>query len=158
MGMFKTVAIYHLLKYNNPRYTYPILEDPTTKCDIYLFARKESFLFEEVWDMFLHIGRPTEYYGAMSLIYWEFYNELYERLQVIAANEEYRRKYLRAIKKFYRKYLQRWVEYVRYSDDAMFPQNEVFRKMEHLIFKTYYRGRTPFLRKPIFSCRPSRLW
>ena len=137
MGIFITIKPNHS-HWKTPRNAYPVRQDPTGKHRFCLYTRKEKFSFEEIWNMFLRIGRPTEYYGAMSLIYWEFYNELYERLQVIVANGEYRRKYRRAIRKFYRKYLQRWVDFVRCSDDTMFPQNEVFRQMAHLIVKTYY--------------------
>lgn len=116
-----------------------------------VYARKTDFTFAEVWEMFLRIGRPQEYYGAMSLVYWQFYRELYEKLQEIAADGKATRKYRRPILKFYRKHLQKWVAFVRYSDDALYPQNEVFRRTAALILMKYHlkikfpaHGKLPF--------------
>ena len=123
-----------------PKNLYYITSDPTKSRALY--ARKAEFSFEEVWAAFLRFGRAQEYYGAMSLVYWQFYNELYGKLQEIAKDEVATRKYRRPILKFYRKYLKRWVAFVQHSDDTLYPQNQVFRQMASLIEAVYFTHRS----------------
>ena len=62
-----------------------------------------------------------------SMIYWKYYQEFYQWIKnSIECNNT---RNIRIIKKFSKKALNRWLEFVEHSDDTMCPQNHYFRLM-----------------------------
>lgn len=108
---------------------YAIDCDPTLKYEIYLYANKVDVSFEECIHIYEKSLNKTNYLGAMSLIYFKYYKEFYEYLLNKRNNSSFKD---RKIRKFKTRYLDRWIEFVKRSDDSLCPQNEYFRKMEDL--------------------------
>lgn len=129
MNMFVVIEPYSKI----PEKLFPIDCDPTLKYEVYLFSKKEYVSFEEVLKIFLTSISKQEYLGAMSLIYFKYYNEFYEFLNKISKDTTLIKKYKKAIIKFKTKYLKRWINFIKYSDDSMYCQNKVFREMDKLI-------------------------
>ena len=116
-----------------PNNLFPIQSDPSLKYEVYIFSKKRDVMFDEVLDIFYKSINKNDYLGAMSLIYFKYYNEFYKFLIEISENMNLTKKYKKAILKFYKNYLVKWIEFIKYSDDTMYPQNEVFRKMHIII-------------------------
>ena len=116
-----------------PHGLYPIDCDPSLKYEVYIFAKKETICFEEIIDIYLRPFNRNDYLGAMSLVYFKYYDRFYDFLLQVSKDEELLRKYKRATVRFYKKYLKRWISFIRHSDDTMYPQNEVFRNMEKVV-------------------------
>ena len=116
-----------------PNNLFPIQSDPSLKYEVYIFSKKRDVMFDEVLDIFYKSMNRNNYLGAMSLIYFKYYNEFYDFLVSITKDIKLIKKYRKATLKFYKKYLIRWIEFIKYSDDTMYPQNEVFRKMYTII-------------------------
>lgn len=113
---------------------YPVDCDPTLKHEIYLYSNKSNVSFEECIHIFEKSWNKTTILGSMSLIYLKYYKEFYEyllnkRCSVYLFEKKGR------IKSFKRKYLNRWVQFIKCSDDTQYPQNEYFRKMNDLFSK-----------------------
>lgn len=102
--------------------------DPTLPYELYLYSNQEKISFDDVWNIFLSSHNKTNYLGAMSLIYFVYYKEFYEKLK----NQD-RAKLKRRITKFKKNYLLRWVDFINYSDDAQYPQNQYIRLIYKLL-------------------------
>ena len=120
-----------------PKGLLPIKSDPTLKHEVYIFSKKE-ISFQEVLKIYLRSFNKNDYLGAMSLIYFKYYNELYDFLILSSQESKLLRKHKKAARKFYKSYLIRWVDFIKYSDDNLYPQNKIFREMENLIAKIYF--------------------
>ncbi len=107
--------------------------DPSLKYEVYIFSKKKDVTFDEVLEIFNKSINRNDYLGAMSLIYFKYYNEFYKFLVEISENINLTKKYRKSTLKFYKKYLVRWLEFIKHSDDTMYPQNKVFRKMDTII-------------------------
>lgn len=122
------------------KFPYDIKCAPIThyRYEVYVLCKKETVSFEEVLSIFLKSKSKKNYLGAMSMIYWQYYEEFYAFLKSSTQDEASKKKYRRAIKKFYKQYLRKWIEFIKYSDDTLYPQNQMFRKMEQKIKEAYY--------------------
>lgn len=114
----------------------PIESEPTLKYEVYIFSKKE-ISFEEVLKIYLRPFHKNDYLGAMSLIYFKYYNELYEFLTLSSQEPKLVKKYKKATIKFYKNYLNRWIDFIKYSDDNLYPQNKVFKEMAYVIESIY---------------------
>lgn len=117
----------------------PIKSDPSLKYEVYIFSKKE-ISFQEVLKIYLRSFNKNDYLGAMSLIYFKYYNELYDFLMLSFQKSKLLKKHKKAARKFYKNYLIRWLDFIKYSDDNLYPQNKIFREMEHLIAKIYFNN------------------
>jgi len=115
----------------------PIPSDPSTKYEVYLYSKKMDVTFRDVMRIYLYSFSRVDYYGVMSLIYSKYYREFYYFLLDVSKNESMRKKYRSRNLKFYRNYLERWSEFVKYSDDTAYPQNEYIKKMSTLLIDMY---------------------
>lgn len=106
----------------------------------WVYSKKEEVSFDEVLKIFYRSFSKNDYLGVMSLIYWKYYNEFYGFLVTISKDQNLLKKYKRATMKFYRKALKKWIIFIKYSDDTMYPQNHVFREMDALIKNTYFKN------------------
>ena len=109
-----------------------IQADPSLKYETFVFAKKKDISFEEVLHIMLTSNSRSDYVGATSLIYFRYYNEFYSFLTQISQSPLELRKRKRALSKF-KKVLCRWLDFIKYSDDTLYPQNEVFRKMRDVL-------------------------
>lgn len=87
-----------------------------------------GFSFEYVWKIFLSSYNKTNYLGAMSLIICVYYKEFYDTL----INQD-RIKLKRQIVKFKKNYLSRWVDFIKYSDNTKYPQNQYISLIDKLL-------------------------
>lgn len=133
--MSKFIVVYPWEKV--PNTLFPIDCDPSLGCEVYVFTKKRDITFEEVIHIYFKSMNRNDYLGAMSLIYFKYYNEFYDFLVEISKDMSLKKKYRKATLKFYKKYLIRWIKFVKFSDDTMFPQNEVFRKMHAIIIQNF---------------------
>ena len=134
---------YFIIKYpwqKIPNDIFPIVSDPTLKNEVYIFMKKNYISFEETLNIFLKTNNKNNYIGATSLIYFKYYVEFYHFLIDVFENPIKLKKYKKRILKFYKKTLCRWVSFIRYSDDTMYPQNEIFRNMFDLITKSFFKN------------------
>ena len=122
------------------KYPYDVKCAPIThyKYEVYVLCKKEKVSFEEVLSIFLKSTSKKNYLGAMSMIYWQYYEEIYTFLQSATQDEASKKKHRRAIRKFYKQYLSKWIAFIQYSDDTQYPQNRVFREMEKIIKEAYF--------------------
>ena len=117
-----------------PEGLYPIDCAPGPGHEVYLFSKSKDVSFDEVIHILLHSFSKTDLLGAASLIYYKYYNEFCEFILRISGE----RKYKWAIKRFYRQYLIKWSEFLKYSDDTACPQNAVIRNIIQLIKERYF--------------------
>lgn len=110
-----------------------ITADPSLKYETFVFAKKPDYSFDEILRIALTTHSRSDYIGATSLIYFKYYNQMYDFLLQLSQDSALFKKHKRAIARFYQKTLKRWVKFVEYSDDTLYPQNEVFRKMYELL-------------------------
>ena len=122
------------------KYPYDVKCAPIThyKYEVYVLCKKEKVSFEEVLSIFLKSTSKKNYLGAMSMIYWQYYEEIYTFLKSATQDESSKKKHRRAIRKFYKQYLSKWIAFIQYSDDTQYPQNRVFREMEKIIKEAYF--------------------
>lgn len=116
-----------------PEGLYPIDCAPGPKYEVYLFSKTENVSFDEVVYIILHSFNKTNLLGAASLVYFKYYNEFYEYILNLSTKQKLSKKQKWAVKRFYKRYLIKWIEFIKYSDDTMYPQNEVFRMLSKLI-------------------------
>ena len=119
-----------------PDNLFPIDCDPSGP-ELYIFSKEKTVTFNEVISIIFKTHRKNDYLAAISLIYFKYYNEFYDFLKHCAKDQILSKKYKRVIMRFYKNHLRRWIEFVKCSDDTLFPQNFVFRKMHELIQNTY---------------------
>ena len=128
--MFKLINIgIHSTKAKNiPSDYHSIRVDPSycTYGNI-LICKKEKPTFDEIINCLKQCFFKADYVGCYSFIYWEYYKEFYDWIK--QSFEDNNTSNIRIIKKFYKKALLRWIQFVRYSDDSFYPQNEYFRQM-----------------------------
>ncbi len=106
--------------------------DPSSKGETYVFANKPNVTFDEVLKIFCHSLSRVNYLGAMSLIYFKYYVEFYEYLKdCISKDPKFKTSF--KVKRFKKRYLKKWIAFIKYSDDTMYPQNDYFRKMDALL-------------------------
>ena len=141
MNIFKIKNISPYQTNRIPVGYYVVRLEPTQKYPdfILLLSKKEQVAFEDVVRIFLRSVDRSDYLGAMSLIYWKYYYEFYDFLEASLTNSILRKKYRKAVLKFNKRYLKRWIEFIKYSDDTMYPQNEVLQKINDLIAIAYFR-------------------
>lgn len=133
--MFKFYSVHSITgKFKDiPDGYYPIEIDPSYSMgyDIILICQKEFFSFDEVINCLKECFLKADYLGCYSLIYWKYYKEFYcwikENLKLDNASS------IKTITKFYNRALLRWVDFIKYSDDTLYPQNEYFRLMKREI-------------------------
>lgn len=135
--MFKSYRIYsHSIQgRNNPKGYYNIHIEPTglSGSETAIVCSKEHPTFDEVIDCLKKCVFKADYIGCYSFIYWEYYKEFYKWIkQSFEHNDTLN---IRIIKKFYKKALLRWLKFIEYSDDTLYPQNEYFRMMYKEIAK-----------------------
>ncbi len=114
--------------------------DPTLKNEMFLFANKKVITFDEVVQIYNKSLNRIDYLGAMSLIYFKYYKEFYEYL---IKQEEFDSRYRekRVVRKFKKLYLNRWLAFIKFSDDTMYPQNHYIRLMNDAYFLSYEEKR-----------------
>ncbi len=114
---------------------YVINTDPSylMRYDEILICKKEMLTFDELIHCLKQCFSKADYFGCYSIIYWEYYKEFYD--WIIESFEQNNTQNIKTIKKFHRKALFRWVEFIRHSDDTLYPQNEYFRLMKKEIEK-----------------------
>ena len=137
--IFITRKIHSYQTIKIPNGLYAIQIEPTQKYPdfVLLLSRKEHVTFEEVIKIYRRSFSRSDYLGAMSLIYFKYYEEFYAFMQSILCDEVQRKKYQKANRKFYYRYLKRWNEFVQRSDDVLFPQNIVIKKLYQILKETY---------------------
>ena len=131
MMIFVTRRINPWQTINIPNGLYAVQIEPTQKCPdfILLLSKKEHVTFEEIIKIYRRSFLRSDYLGAMSLIYFKYYEEFFAFLQTILNDEVQRKKYKKANRKFYYRYLRRWNEFVQCSDDTLYSQNIVIKKL-----------------------------
>lgn len=67
------------------------------------------------------------------MIYWKHYEAFYQWIKESVASKNAEN--IKVIKKFQKKALSRWLEFIEGSDNTFYPQNEYFRKMQTEIEK-----------------------
>lgn len=111
---------------------YRFQRDPTHNYYSYHFVNKPDVTFEEVVNIFCHSLSKVNYFGAMSFIYFKYYAEFYEYLKdSISKDPKFKTSF--KVKRFKKRYLNKWIAFIKYSDDTMYPQNDYFRKMDALL-------------------------
>lgn len=121
-----------------PEGLYPIVCAPSLKYEVYLFSKSKNLSFDEVVHIILRSFSKTDLLGAASLVYYKYYNEFYEYLHNLSTEQKLGKKQKWAVKRFYKRHLTKWIEFIKYSDDTMYPQNEVLRKLSKLIEDNFY--------------------
>ena len=96
-----------------------------------LICKKENLAFDEIIDCLKRCFLKADYIGCYSFIYWQYYKEFYEWIVQNVNHKNASNK--KVIKRFYKKALLRWIAFIKYSDDILYPQNEYFRKMQKAI-------------------------
>lgn len=130
--MFKLYRVGHAPSKSIPKDYHYIKEDPSYNFYFHaLISKKESFAFDEIINCLKHCFSKADYLGCCSIIYWEYYKEFYD--WIVENFKQNNPQNIRIIKKFYKKTLIRWVEFVKHSDDTIYPQNEYFRLMKNEI-------------------------
>ena len=142
MFRFRLISFFYSARNKKePRNYIPIRMDPSY--DSYgdeLYQRKGDLSFASVLRMYrwLPVLRRADRVGVLSLIYWEYYNELHAFLSSLAEKPWQRRRHKLTNLYFYYFHLKRWVAFVRCSDDTMFPQNETIRDLEGVLRSLYF--------------------
>ena len=132
--MFRLYRLGYAPEKGIPKNYHYIREDPSYNfCFDALISKKESFTFDEIINCLKKSFLHADYLGCCSVIYWEYYKEFYD--WIIESFEQNNIQNIKTIKKFYKKTLIRWVDFVKHSDDTMYPQNEYFRLMKKEIEK-----------------------
>lgn len=111
--------------------------DPSLRFYKAIFCKKQNVPFKEILQIVLKTYSRIEYLGATAFIYWTYYKEFYDFLLDVSADDKKKKLYKKAIKRFLKRTLNRWVEFVKYSDDILYPQNEYFRKMQKIISQNF---------------------
>lgn len=135
--MFKSYRIHsHSIQCgNSPKGYYNIHIEPTglSGSETAIVCSKEHPTFDEIINCLKKCIFKADYIGCYSFIYWEYYREFYEwTKQSFERNDTLN---IRIIKKFYKKALLRWLKFIEYSDDTLYPQNEYFQMMYKEIAK-----------------------
>ena len=128
MRKFKLIYVTHRIKAKEPRGFLPMESDPSIHLYGYaLYKKDKEFSFDEILRMyrFLPFLPKADRVGILSLIYWTYYSDFLAFLTELEKSGQ--RKYTLANLYFCKFHLQRWVSFIRYSDDTMFPQNEIIR-------------------------------
>ena len=118
-----------------PKGYYDIDHDPSYQFGYSekLICSQPSLSFNEVVRCLEKCFTKADYIGCYSLIYWKYYIEFYQWIKnSIECNNT---RNIRIIKKFSKKALSRWLEFIEHSDDTMYPQNNYFRLMQKEIEK-----------------------
>ena len=123
---------------DKPKGYYHIHDEPTglKGYETMIVCSKRHPTFDEIIDCLQKCIFKADYVGCYSFIYWEYYEEFYEWIKRSFENNNTLN--LRIIKKFYKKALLRWLEFIECSDDTLNPQNEYFRMMKQEIERHYY--------------------
>ena len=133
--MFKSYRFFpHAMKYRDkPQSYYDILLEPTGMIgyETVIVCSKEHPTFNEIINCLRKCIFKADYVGCYSFIYWEYYKEFYEWIK--RSFEHNNTSDIRIIRKFYRRALVRWLKFIKYSDDTLYPQNEYLRKMHEEI-------------------------
>ena len=146
MRKFKLIYIHHRINAKEPKDFIPITEDPSLNLYGYsLYKRNKEFSFDEILSMYrkLPVLRKSDRIGVLSLLYWRYYNEFYAFLISLEQDIKVKKQYKFTNLYFYRFHLKRWVSFVRYSDDTMFPQNEIIRAMQFKLEFLYFKRKKP---------------
>lgn len=128
---------YNVANKRVPKGYYSVNLDPSYRTyDSYsyctaLIYKKENPAFNEIIDCLKKCFRKADYIGCYSFIYWRYYKEFYEWIVQNVNHKNASNK--KVIKRFYKKALLRWIAFIQYSDDTLYPQNEYFRKMKNAI-------------------------
>ncbi len=118
-----------------PKGYYAIESDPSY-CLGYqeiLVCSKQSLTFDELILCLKKCFIKADYVGCYSLIFWKYYKEFYEWIKKSYENNNTSN--IRIIKKFYKKFLVRWLKFTKHSDDTLYPQNKYFLLMQKEIEK-----------------------
>ena len=109
---------------------YEILCEPSYNGDVLLLCTKGELTFEEVIYIILKKTKKIDIIGAISFIYYN-YSELFFNF-LKSCNE----KQLKVIKKKCLTHFERLVNFVKFSDDTKYYQNEFIRK-SYFILKNF---------------------
>ena len=92
-----------------------------------IICRQRDPSFDDVLGCLKKCFTKADYLGCYSMIYWKHYEAFYQWIKESVASGDAAN--IKIIKKFYKKALRRWLEFIERSDDTFYPQNEYFRKM-----------------------------
>lgn len=111
-----------------PKGYYAIDGDPSNYLygDIIL-CRQQNPSFDEVLRCLKKCWTKADYLGCYSMIYWKHYEAFYRWIKESVESKDAEN--IKVIKKFHKKALGRWLEFIEGSDDTFYPQNAYFRKM-----------------------------
>ena len=138
--VFKEVYEYDLkkiLKFENQSF-FEIRHEPTCEGHKILLCNKKKLTFEEIIKVLEKSRNRISIQGAMSFIYYNFCSQFY--FYILNLEDKTQR---RIIKKT-EKYLIRWNMLAERSDDLLYPQNEIIKKLYKEIYQTTINARGDF--------------
>lgn len=112
---------------------YGIDGDPTMKIEEYVFVKKPIPNFEQTWEIFYNVNDSNERLGCSSLFYFKYYNELKDKIYTIVNEKEQLNNNKKILILFITDYLNKWLIFIKRSDDILYPQNNVFREIAKLL-------------------------
>lgn len=112
--------------------------DPTNDFEAYIFVRKPVPDFNEIWNILTHTRRSEVLLGCYSLLYFVFYKELKLKIIDILSSEYSLNENKKKLEVFIKNRLNKWLTFIKRSDDSLYPQNQYFREIADIL-------------KPVFS-------
>jgi hypothetical protein len=109
-----------------------IPSDPTYQLDYFVFVVVPLPTFKTTWHHYFSTVLTSEKRGCRSLFYFYYYKELLDEIKV-SINEDFSQNNINDIYKFYDDVLVKWLEFIKYSDDTLYEQNQYFIEMAKLI-------------------------
>jgi hypothetical protein len=110
-----------------------IVCDPTNNFEAYVFVKTPCPNFNEVWKIFVKSRNKKELLGCSSLFYFVYYKELKSKLVNIMADEKSIVENKKKLKMFIKRYLNKWLIFIKRSDDLLYPQNQYFREIADVL-------------------------
>ena len=109
--------------------------DPTIslRYEEYLFVKAPTPQFEQVWNLYTETMNRNEKLGCASLFYFTYYTELRNRIEEITGDEKQLLINIRVLKMFVKESLINWLEFIKRSDDTLYPQNIVFKEIAAIL-------------------------
>lgn len=123
--VFKEVFEYDSKKILNleKRNFFEIKCEPTYEGNKVLFCNKKDLTFDEITKILGKTKNKTVILGLMSFIYYKFYSEFY--FYVLNLEERTKKVIIKKTKKFF----IRWNLLAERSDDLLYPQNRIIKKL-----------------------------
>lgn len=110
-----------------------IKSDPTYEFEQFVFVVLPTPTFKIVWEHYFSTILASEKRGCRSLFYFIYYKELFYEIASSLNEKTISHKDIKNIFKFYDDVLSKWLEFIKYSDDTMYEQNQYFHKIAKLI-------------------------